>query len=362
MPDTIDVAVVGLNFGAEFVPIYRNHPAVGRVAIVDQNEAVLHQVGEKYELTDRFTTLDALLATEKWDAVHITTPVTTHGALALKVLQSGRHCASAVPMALSIEEMHEIIRVSDANMCNYMMMETSVYAREFFYVSDIWTHGEIGDLTYFTGSHIQNHDGYPAYWMGFPPMAYVTHALSPALRLSESTVVSVSCHGTGSLEPGQKGTFDNQFPVELGLFRLSQGDLTASITMSWFQTARSYQEGFSVYGTRASIEWPQMEGDPLTKFTILDVEPGLRGRRSKVERIEAPMRADGLPEQISQFASSTSHGGSHPHLVHEFVSSILQRRPASIDARTAAEWTAPGLCAHKSAMAGGDPVLVSSFR
>lgn len=362
MAKTVDLAVVGLNFGAAFVPIYRRHPLVGRVAIVDLNETLLQDIGDRHDIVDRFSTLDELLASDGWDAVHVATPVTTHGELALKVLRSGRHCASAVPMALAVDQLHEIIEASDTAQRGYMMMETSVYAREFFYVQDLVTTGALGELTYFTGSHIQNHDGYPAYWMGFPPMAYATHALSPALRLSGSTVVTVTCRGTGSLDVGQQGTFDNRYPVELGLFELSQQELTASITMSWFQTARPYQEGFSVYGTRASVEWPQLEGDPLTKFTIADVVAGRRGRRSDIERIEPPVRTDGLPREIADFASSASHGGSHPHLVHEFVTSIIDSRASSIDARTAAEWTAPGLCAHQSAMRGGQPVSLPTFR
>ena len=47
------------------------------------------------------------------------------------------------------------------------------------------------------------------------------------------------------------------------------------------------------------------------------------------------------------------HGGSHPHLVHEFVRSILEDRdpvPSDIDG---AYWTGVGICAHQSAMEGG---------
>ena len=47
------------------------------------------------------------------------------------------------------------------------------------------------------------------------------------------------------------------------------------------------------------------------------------------------------------------HGGSPPHLVHEFVRSILEDRdpvPSDIDG---AYWTGVGICAHQSAMEGG---------
>ncbi|HBM80617.1 MAG TPA: oxidoreductase, partial [Clostridiaceae bacterium] len=45
----------------------------------------------------------------------------------------------------------------------------------------------------------------------------------------------------------------------------------------------------------------------------------------------------------------------------EFVRSIVEDRRPWIDAVTAANWTAAGICAHESAMHGGDEVIIPSF-
>ena len=55
------------------------------------------------------------------------------------------------------------------------------------------------------------------------------------------------------------------------------------------------------------------------------------------------------------------HGGSHPFLVDEFVPSIVEGRTPLIDAARSAAWTAPGICAHQSALAGGVEVEVPDF-
>ena len=55
------------------------------------------------------------------------------------------------------------------------------------------------------------------------------------------------------------------------------------------------------------------------------------------------------------------HHGSHPHMVHEFIRSIVEEREPWINAVTSANWTAPGICAHESAMADGAEVVVPSF-
>jgi hypothetical protein len=56
-----------------------------------------------------------------------------------------------------------------------------------------------------------------------------------------------------------------------------------------------------------------------------------------------------------------AHHGSHPHLVHEFVRSIIEERKPNIDAVTAANWTAAGICAHESALKGGAEIIIPQF-
>lgn len=55
------------------------------------------------------------------------------------------------------------------------------------------------------------------------------------------------------------------------------------------------------------------------------------------------------------------HHSSHPYLVPEFVSSIVENRKPHIDASAAADWTAAGICAHESAFKGGERVTIPSL-
>ena len=56
-----------------------------------------------------------------------------------------------------------------------------------------------------------------------------------------------------------------------------------------------------------------------------------------------------------------SVNGSHPHMVHEMVSALIEKRDPWPNARTAANWTCVGLCAHKSAKKGGKIVKLPGF-
>ena len=105
----IRVVLVGLGFGAEFVPIYLHHPDVDRVAICDPDPGKLEYFGEKFGVADRYLDLQEVLASADWDAVHLVTPIPVHVEQQIAVLESGRHCACTVPMATSIGDLNAII-------------------------------------------------------------------------------------------------------------------------------------------------------------------------------------------------------------------------------------------------------------
>jgi predicted dehydrogenase len=358
---SLHVGVVGLHFGSAFVPIYQRHPAVREVSIADTDPDRLAQAGDKFGVRRRHASLEALLADPDVDAIHLLTPVSYHARQSVAVLRAGKHCASAVPMATSLDDLLAIIAAAEDTGRVYMMMETSVFSREYFYARGLLDAGQLGDLTFYRGFHLQDLDGFPAYWQGYPPMHYVTHALSPALALTGTTVRFVQCLGSGKLTPERAGGYENPFPLEAGLFRLREHDMAVDVTLSFFQTSRAYTEGFSLYGTRAGLEWPEAESGPLRVHEFGAVPAGGRGRPVSVRDAFPPDREDLLPPEIAKFTRIRVHGGSHPHLVHEWITSITSGRRPLVDARTAAAWTAPGICAHDSALADGRLVEVPDF-
>lgn len=355
------VGVVGLNFGAEFVPIYREHPDVDAVVICDADRVRLHRVGDRLGVEGRFGRLEDLLREKTVDAVHLFTPVPLHVEHTLSVLGAGKHCACAVPMATSLDDIRRILAAQRRSGKNYMMMETAVYTREFLFVRDLHARGGLGTLTFLRGTYFQDLEGdYPIYWRAQPPMHYATHAVGPLLALAGARARAVCCFGSGRLRADIQQPGGNAFPLETAIFQLEGSDLAAEVTRSWFQTARAYAEAFSAYGDRQGFEWQQLEHEDPVLFTLEPCEPGRRGRGVLAARIQAPDRADLLPRSIASFTSG-GHGGSHPHLVHEFVRSIVEQRCPAIGALTAANWTAPGICAHESALRGGERTLIPDF-
>jgi hypothetical protein len=62
---------------------------------------------------------------------------------------------------------------------------------------------------------------------------------------------------------------------------------------------------------------------------------------------------DADDNQHLSFIQGSGHGGSHPHLVHEFVSALAEGRSPYPNAAQSANITCVGILAHESAMEGG---------
>ncbi|MDX6248628.1 MAG: hypothetical protein QOF10_1988 [Kribbellaceae bacterium] len=370
----LTVALVGLEFGAEFVPIYQAHPDVAEVVVSDLDGDLLRTIGDRFGVARRYSCLEEVLADESIDAVHLVTPVTDHAAHSLAVLEAGKHCACTIPMALTYEDLHKIIATRRAVDRVYMMMETAVYTRDFLYVQDRLRRGDFGRIAFARGAHLQDMHGWPSYWSGFPPLQHITHAISPVLALLGTWPTKVHCFGSGRLPQHLEETYGNPYPVETAIFQLEGSDVAVEVTRSMFEMARPYTEAFALYGDRLGFEWPQLEEEQPLLFEMA-ADGTSRGRPIKVTRLDPPDRADLLPAEIARFTrqgvlaedehlsvlQGGGHGGSHPHLVHEFVRSVVEGRTPVIDDITAARWTAAGLAAHESAVRGGEAVDIPTF-
>lgn len=375
MNKKLNIAVVGMRFGAEFVPIYQAHPDVSNVAIVDRDKQILDQTASKFNVESAYLSLDDVLKDPSFDAVHLVTPIGYHAPQSIAVLQSGKHCACTIPMGLSFEEIEDIITATRESGKKYMMMETAVYTREYLYIKELYEKGELGKIQYARCAHYQDMEYWPKYWAGFPPLMHPTHAVAPCLALLNKRPNKVFGVGSGSMREELVKNYGNPFPFEAAFIMLEDSDVCIEMERFMFEVARDYTECFHIYGSKSSFEWQQIEDELPVIYRFLESD-GRRGLPTISERIELPDYAYRLPEPIQKFTrnfeytnSRTSqtylagggHGGSHPHLVHEFVRSIIEDRRPAVDEITAAYWTGVGICAHISAMEGGKVVDVPYF-
>jgi predicted dehydrogenase len=370
----IRVAIIGLGFGAEFIPIYQKYPGAEIHAICRRDRKGLDECGERYGIKARYTDYRELLKDPDVDAVHINSPIPDHAWMSVEALNAGKHVACTVPMGTSIDECRQIVDAQRKSGKIYMMMETVVYSREYLFVKELYDKGELGRLQFLRGSHQQDMDGWPDYWPGLPPMWYATHCVSPCLAILGKHAQHVVCHGSGRIRDELIGRYGSPFAVETATFAIKDSDVAAEVTRTLFDVARQYRESFDATGSKKSFEWQQVENeDPVIHTKSTPEHPLTEPEIPR--RVKVPDYAHLLPEPIRRFTQPSAiqdadhrsflqgggHGGSHPHLVHAFLSAIKGDRPALPDVATSANWTMVGLCAHESALKGGEKIVIPTF-
>ena len=361
-----NIAIIGLGFGAEFIPIYQKHQNAEMYAICQRTKSKLDEIGNAFGIDKRYDNYDDLLKDPNIDAVHINSPIPNHAEQSIAALKAGKHVACTVPMATTVKECEEIVRLTEETGLTYMMMETVVYSREFLFVKEMYEKGELGKIQFLRASHQQEMAGWPGYWEGLPPMHYATHCVGPVLALPGKSAEYVSCFGSGRIDEKLIPIYNSPFAIETCHIKLKDSDLSAEITRSLFNTARQYRESFDVYGSKKSFEW-----------TLVEHEPSVIHTGEVPEKVSIPDYAHLLPAEIAGFTTGgvydanenqhlsfiqgSGHGGSHPHLVHEFLTALANNRSPYPNAKQSANITCVGILAHESAMKGGEKIALPDF-
>ena len=392
---TFSLGVVGAGqFGSQFAHLFNLHPGVSAVYVADELPERAAEAVARYGLAGVKDSFDALLASDV-DAVAIFTQRWTHGPLVERALRAGKHVYSAVPMAVSEEEIAAIIQAVRDTGLVYMMGETSYYNPATVYARKQLADGNFGRIFYAEGDYVHDMDlgFYEAYqysggerWKetaSYPPMLYPTHAVGGVLGAVPAHAVSVSC--VGVKDDRNDGVFDkdvsmfgNDFSNATALFELNDGGVMRTNEMRRVGYPSHIRESrFRFFGTEASFEqlakvsvWQdkhnvhdvseQMETRPsisLDDPSLANVAPDLRDAFvSGLAPVHDPGR---LPEEFR--GAPNGHEGSHHFLVDDFVTAVNNGTLPPVNAWLAARFTLPGIVAHQSALQNGERLPIRDF-
>ncbi len=372
----ISVGLVGLgSFGSTFAELFNAHPLVDRVALCDR---VPERVAEfakrpsfqkKLRKGDTFDTLDDLLKTDI-QAVVIITQHWLHTKQAVQALEAGKHVYSAVPVMCVpdgdeiLEWCDRLVRTVSRTGLRYMYGETTFYRPQTMFCRRKAKEGAFGHFVYAEGEYFHDVDHglrqVRANRMGSvagrehmaelvakygryraePPMHYPTHSTAGPISVMNAHMVKVWAHGqTPRVHLDHLGP--DEFANETAMFLMSNG-ATCRIA-EWRETGFPGREIFRVYGTHGSFEHD----------TWYDKKAGTK---VAVEEMRGPLPEEVLKAFVGVSGESKAyggHGGSHAWLAHEFVDAVAHDRTPAITVWDAVRYMAPGVMAHKSALAGG---------
>ncbi|MFZ4892914.1 Gfo/Idh/MocA family protein [Plantibacter sp. Mn2098] len=389
---TFSVGMVGAGqFAGQFATLFNHHPDVSAVYVTDTIAERATELATSAGLAGTMDSFEEMLASPV-DAVAIFTQRWTHGPLVVKALRAGKHVYSAVPMAISVEEIAAIIDAVRETGLTYMMGETSYYNPATVFAREKLAAGAFGRLFYAEGDYVHDMDlgFYDAYrysggenWKStasYPPLLYPTHSIGGVLGAwpTHATAVSaigvVDDRGDGVFDRSVS-QFDNDFSNSTALFELAAG---GSMRINEFRRvgfpSHRRESRFRWFGTDGTFEqmttasfWQTRDGvddvsEQIDTHPSLDaddpslahVSPALRdafvsGYAPIHDRTRIPAELQGL---------HNGHEGSHHFLVDDFVRAVTTGSLPPVNAWTAARFTLPGVIAHESARRGGERLSI----
>jgi predicted dehydrogenase len=338
----IRVGIVGYGvcqFGAAFG--FQDHPNVEVVAVSDLFPDRCANLAAACHCKETYPSLEELVKDDRIEAVFCATDAPSHARHCIDVLRHGKHVACAVPAALgSLEDAEALFATVKSTGLKYMMFETSYFHEDLHAMREIYRAGGFGKLIYSEGEYyhysVEQIDSYKGWRIGLPPQWYPTHSNAYYTGVTGGSFTEVSCMGIPSirelLQP-QNNRYKNPFGTEVALFRTSEGGM-ARMAVSWDTPGDSGEKG-------------RIRGQKGTFY----------GEYQGLEQQLPPVKRPPLPPHVN----AGGHGGSHGHLMNEFVSAILQDRDPLVDIAQALNMTVAGIVAHQSALKNGELLKIPQY-
>ncbi len=416
------IGIAGLGFfGTRFVELFQAHPLVDELAIADLEPERTRTVGEEFNVGEQYASLDAMLESDV-DAVAIFSQRHLHGPQAVKALKAGKHVYSAVPAAITLQELEALVRTVEETGLLYMLGETSYYRPQTLYCRREFAKGVFGDFVYGEGHyyHDMSHFYRPYMHSGgenwkavasYPPMLYPTHSVSHVLGVTFDRITEVSCFGF--VDNHEDGIFDkdlsmwdNEFSNQTALCRTASGGMAvinefrrsgaAESRMNFIGTEAAYEEQLMEYAGRYSqqlsvLSWIEHEESYRKPDGSIDfkhsAEHSHKRMRDLSDYLDNHLGVEITEERLGDLDSSyigrkhlgvapvhpverlpaafvgmpNGHNGSHQFLVTDFMEALETGKLPPNNVWLAARYNAPGIVAHESSQQGGKVLRVPDF-
>ena len=343
----IRVGIVGYGycrFGAAFG--FQNHPNVEIIAVSDLIPERCQALAKAVRCEKTYPSLEEMVKDDRIEAVFAATDAPGHAKHCIESLNHGKHVMCAVPATFeSIEEGHELYETVKRTGLKYQLAETSYFHAANHAMRQLYKAGALGRLNYSEGEYFHyNVQTYPSFkdWrLGMPPQYYPTHSNAYYTGVTGKGFTAVSCVGfSNPLQYVGKDAnrYQNPFSDEVALFETEEG-APCRMAVMWGVQGYHGEQG-RVFGELGSFDYAYAGG-------------AYKGTAQPEINLERPPLPPGVP--------AGGHGGSHGHLMHDFVSAILEDRTPICDIDQAMAMSIAGIVAHQSALKGGERLPIPRF-
>ena len=251
------IAVVGLGYwGPNLARNFNAIPGCELAWLCDASEDARARVGGAFPGARVTAELDEVLADDSLDAVALATPVATHAALAVQVLEAGKDCFVEKPLAQTVADAERAVAAAEAQGRVLMVGHLLEYHPGVQQLKHLVESGELGEQIYYIYGNRLNlgklRADENALW------SLGAHDVSVVLYLAEEEPWEFVAHGESYLQDGVED-------VVFCFLRFPSG-LSAHLHLSWLDPHK--ERRFTVVGSRrmATFDDMALEG----KLTVYD--------------------------------------------------------------------------------------------
>ena len=282
--NNIRAAFIGINRGSTHLKNFATLPGTEVVALCDLYEDIVErEYGKLKTYTDKLDNLIKYWGDEdKWklmldevkpDVVFISTNWNSHAPMAIESMKKGAHAFVEVPLAVTLEEMWDIINTSEKTKKHCMMMENVNYGRDELLFLNMCRKGLVGELLHAEAAYIHelrwqmyNEERGTGSWRTLhyangKGNLYPTHGLGPVAQYMNlargednfKTLVSFSSPALGRNIYSKKNFDENHKWNKLDF---SNGDMNTSIIKT-------------VLGRTVMVQWDETSPRPYSRLNLI---------------------------------------------------------------------------------------------
>jgi predicted dehydrogenase len=324
----------------------------------------------------------ALCESNDIDLVYVTTPWHLHTPISVYAMKNGKHAASEVPAAKTMDECWELVETSEKTKKHMMMLENCCYDFFELLTLNMARNGLFGEIVHAEGAYIHdltkdylfNKNGYADMWRLKENMTrngslYPTHGLGPIAQCMNINrgdkfdyLVSMSSNdftmGAMANELASKDDFfkpyaNKNYRGNMNTTVIKTNHGKTLMVQHDVSTIRPYSRIHLVSGTKgAAQKWPGPEKIALGHGWMKPEE-----QKQMQEKYTLP-----IVKHIGEIAKNVGgHGGMDFIMDWRLIDCLRNGLPLDQDVYDAASWTAAGLLSEVSLKKRSASVDVPDF-
>lgn len=321
------------------------------------------------------------------DVVFIATNWYNHAPMAIETMKQGAHAFVEVPMAVTLQEMWDIVDASEQTQKHCMMMENVNYGRDELMFLNMCQKGVIGELLHGEAAYIHELRGQmnqvdrgTGSWRTYHYAKrngnlYPTHGLGPVaqyMNLARGEDTFDSMVAFSSPAKGRKLYAEKNYPADHQWNQLDYkgGDINTSIIkthlgrtilVQWDETSpRPYSRLNLIQGTKGALA-----GFPTRVALEGGVEGVTEDHHSWVQGEQLQMLYEKydhpLYKRLNETTKDSGHGGMDGIMMYRIVECLQKGLPLDQNVYEGCFWSAVAPLSERSVASGGAPQPFPDF-